>query len=198
MALADIVQRIERDAVTEAFDVTSQAQEFADERVTDARERAELARTLTLAKAERDAHAEAETLLATARLESRDRQLAARRALVDRVLLRARDAVVALPDDTYVDLVARRIVAAARGGEEVVVASADAHRLADALPDAVTRVAGRDLGLVWPSEPAPVEHGAVLRGDRVSVDLSIDAAIDERRDELAMLAAEILFGTAGD
>ena len=174
----------------------SEAQERADALVAEARERAEQARAHTLAQAERDAQAEAATLLASARLEARDRMLAAKRDLVDRVLAGARDAVLDLGDDRYAEVLARRIVAAARGGEQVLIAPADVPRLADRLPASVARAGGSDLGLTWASKTAPIEHGVVLQGDRVSVDLSIEAAIEERHDEFAMLAAEILFGEA--
>lgn len=198
MALADIVQRIEREGVAEAYAIVSQAQEQADKLVSDAREDAERARGRTLDKAARDARTEAERILATARLDARDRTLAARRALVERVLRAARDAVLAVGDGEYANLLAGRIVKAAQGGETVLVAAADAPRLADRLRTAVTRASDRDLGLVWSGEVADVEHGVVLRGDRVSFDLSVDAAIDERRDELAMLAAEVLLGEEED
>jgi len=98
-----------------------------------------------------------------------------------------------LDDHEYADLLARRIVQAARGGETVLVAAADVHRVAERLPTAVARVADRELSLVWVNETAEVEHGVVLRGQRMSFDLSVDAAIDERREELAMLAAGVLF-----
>lgn len=194
MALADIVQRIEREGVAEAYVVVSKAQEQADELVCDAREDAERARARTLQTGAREARAEAERILATARLDARDRAVAARHALMERVLLAARDAVLAVADAEYADLLARRIVHAARGGETVLVAAADASRLARSLRAAVARATDADLGLVWSGEVADVEHGVVLRGDRTSFDLSVDAVLEERRGELAMLAADVLFG----
>jgi hypothetical protein len=110
------------------------------------------------------------------------------------VLDAAARAVVELPDDTYVELVARRIAEAARGGERVLIAPADGARFDSRLPDAIRQAAGRDLGLVFADEPAEVEHGAVLMGDRSEVDLSVSALVEERRDRLAMLAAQVLFG----
>jgi vacuolar-type H+-ATPase subunit E/Vma4 len=162
-----------------------------------AREEAESARGRTLERAARDARTEAERIRATARLDARDRALAEKGALVERVLASARDALAAMPDDAYADLLARRIAAAARGGERILVAARDVPRLAERLPAAIARAGGRDLHLVWSSEVAQIEHGVVLAGDRVRYDLSIDAVIQERRDELAMRAAEVLFGEEG-
>ena len=197
MALADIVQRIDREAVAEAFELVSEAQKRADTLVEQARQAAEEERQRTLAKEERQAHAEADTLLATARLEARDRMLASKRELVEDVLKQAREIMLAMADDVYADMLAKRVVAAARGGETVLLGSADVERLASRLPSAVVRAGGGALGLVWGSVLAPVEYGVVLRGDRVSVELSVDSAIDERRDELAMRVADALFGESG-
>ena len=198
MALADIVQRIERDGVAEAATVVADAQKNADSLVTEAREAAERARVQTLDQADRDARAEAATLLANERLAARDRMLTARRELIDRTLARALETLGRVGDEQYADLVARRLVRSAHGGERVLIAAADVPRLVERLPAAVARAGGGGLALVWSSESAPVGHGVVLRGDRMSVDLSVEATIEERRDELAMVAAAILFAEAGD
>jgi len=194
MALADIVQRIGGEAVDEADALITLAREQAELTLAGARADAERATARTLERARRDAEAEAETLRASARLGARDRVLAAKGALVQRVLTEARDTVLALDDDEYAEVLARRIVRTALGGERVLMAPSDVARLASRLPAAVIRVAPPGLALVWASELAPAEHGVILRGDRVSVDLSVDAAIEERHDELAMVAAARLFG----
>jgi len=194
VALADIIKRIDGDASAEAAAVVADARAQADALLASAREETERERAATLARAEHDAAAEAETVRASARLAARDRALAARQELVDEVLAEAHRAIVALNDDAYAALLARRIAAVARGGERVLVAGSDAVRLESRLRDALDRLGAP--ALEWPSRPAPVDHGVVLLGDRVSVDLSIDALIDERRDELAMIAAEKLFGGA--
>ena len=196
MALADIVKHIADDAASEGALLVAHAQERAENLIAEARAEAERARAKTLERAARDAEAEAETLRASARLGARDRALATKGVLVDRVLAQARDAILALGDDEYAELLARRVARTACGGERVLMAPADVARLASQLPVAVARVTGGDLRLTWASELAPIEHGVVLRGDRVSVDLSVDAAIEERRDELVMIAAERLFGEA--
>lgn len=194
MALADIVNRIGGDAESEAQSLVERSREAAEKTLASAREEADAATAHTLAEADKRARAEAETIRAAARLSARDRALAEKRALVGRVLDGARDALIALSDEAYADFLAKRVVAAVRSGETVRIAAADASRLAERLPAAVERLAGSDLGLQWSAEPAPIERGAVLEGKRVTVDLSVHALVAEREDELAMAAAESLFG----
>jgi len=194
VALSDIIQRIEGDAATEADALVNAARAQAEATLTVAREQAEREGAAILSRGATAAAAEAETLRAAARLAARDGLVAAKGELIDQVLARAAQAVVELPDDEYSALMARRVAAASRGGERVRIAAADFGRLDSRLSDAVEKVAGRDLGLVFVDEPAEVEHGVVLLGDRSEVDLSVAALVEERRSELAMLAAQALFG----
>ena len=201
MALSDIVRRIGGDATDEAAALVAEAASQADALLGAARDEANRSRTAVLEAARAGAAAEAETVRAAARLAARDNALAAKRKLIDLVLERAQDEIVGLGDAEYASFVARSIVAVARGGERVLVAPADAGRLAGRLPHAVA-AAAHAAGvavppLAWTGDPAPVDHGVVLAGDRVSVDLSIDAIVGERADELAMLAAARLFDGAG-
>jgi len=194
VALSDIIERINGDAATEADALVDAAQAQAEAALAAAREQAERESAVILARGAADAAAEAETLRAAARLAGRDQLVAAKGKLVDRALGGAVRAVVELPDHAYSELMARRVAAASRGGERVLIAEADRTRLEARLSADVDRAAGRDLGLVYGEEPAEVEHGVILLGDRSAVDLSVAALIEERRGEIAMLAASELFG----
>jgi vacuolar-type H+-ATPase subunit E/Vma4 len=131
---------------------------------------------------------------ANARLSVRDEALTAKRAVIDRVLIEAEQRIVALPDEEYVALIARGVAQQAHGGDTVRIASADAGRLSG-LADAVREAAGRDLGLVFSAEPAPLDHGAALTADRVSSEVSPRSIVDAKREHLVTVAAGILFGT---
>lgn len=194
MALADIIQRIGNDSAAEAHAVITAAKARADELLDAARAEAAKATEQTLAAARRAADAEADTVRAAARLAARDATLAAKRELIDSTVAAAREAVVALPDAEYAEFMAARVAHAARGGERVLIAPADVVRLANRLPDVVAALGAPRLH--WATELAHVDRGVVLVGDRVSVDLSVDAIVAERADELSMIAAAHLFGRA--
>ena len=50
------------------------------------------------------------------------------------------------------------------------------------------------LALGLSDDPAPFERGALIEGARVRADLSLDTIIGERREELELAVASVLFG----
>lgn len=195
MALADIIARIDADAASEAADIVALAEEQAESMLAEVRAEAERSRERALVRARAEAASEADTVRASARLAARDRELAARGEMVQRALAEVERAIAALPADVYAAFLARRIVAAASGGERVQLAATDAA-LAPKVRAAVEKAAP-GLALVWDDEPAGVDRGAVLVGDRVRADLSVSAAVAERRDELSMSIARALAAQEG-
>jgi V/A-type H+/Na+-transporting ATPase subunit E len=193
MALADIIERISGDSAAEAAAILESAREQADTVLAVAREQAEREGEATLTRSRAQAEAEAETIRAAARLAARDSLVAARGKLVRSVLEEAAEAVVATPDADYAALLAGRVARVARGDERLLIAEADRGRLVRRLPAAIKKAAGRDLGITLDTQPAGIAHGVVLLGERSKVDLSIDALIDEERDRLSMIAADVLF-----
>lgn len=198
MALADIIGRIEADAAAEALAVTQAAEEAAAKTRAAAETTAERTSVARTERAEREAEAEAQTVRANARLAARDAALAEKRRLIDAALSALADAVVALPDAEYARFLGERIAAGARGGETVRIASADAGRLAKSLPDVMAKAAP-SVELTYSPEPAEgIAHGVVLQAERSRVDLSVEAIVEERREELTMLVSRILFGSEGE
>lgn len=200
MALADIIDRIEGDAVREGQSLLDAAQAEAEQLLTAARDEAEGAAKRAVADAEREAARDAATLVAAARLAARDEALAGRRALIERAMAALADRLVALPDAEYVEYLADAIAKSARGDERVLVAEADRDRLGDlaAAVEVRARELGRELALAYPDEPAPVAAGVLLEGERESVDLSIVGLIETRRESLVMEVADALFTPEGD
>jgi len=193
VALADILNRIDVDANSEAQAVVDAAQAETDRLLEDARSQADDAADALVRAAAREASLEAQTMLANARLQARDSLLSAKREVLDRALVLLEERIVGMTDAGYTEFLARAIVAAARGGERVMVAAADATRLAG-LSAAVAANAGGSLVLVYDDTPSDIEHGVMLLGDRDSVDLSIAGIIDGQREELLMRLAARVFG----
>lgn len=195
MALADILNRIGADAAIESQAVIDAAQAEADRTLSEARAEAEVAADAIARTSAREAALTAETLLANARLEARDALLVAKREVLDRALVMLGGRIVELPDAEYAAFLARAIVDAARGGERVLVAAADAGRLGglQAAVKSAATAAGRDLSLVFDGEHAAVAHGVMLLGARDSVDLSVDGIIGGQREALLMRLAALVF-----
>lgn len=195
MALADIIARIGSDAQANAAAIVASAQERADEIVAAAQAQAERQSATTLAAAQVSTQRAAETVVVKARLAARDTHVAAQRALIDETLTATAQAVKELPDERYVTWLADRIAAAARGGETLSVGTGDVDRLG-AIVTALSQAAP-GLALATSDTPAPFARGALLTGDRVSVDLSVDAIVADQRDSLELAISQALFGEGG-
>jgi vacuolar-type H+-ATPase subunit E/Vma4 len=200
VALGDIIDRIEGDAVREGQSLVDAAEAEAERLLTAARNDADAGAERMVAKAEQEAARDAATIVAAARLAARDEALAGRRALIGRAMTSVAERLVALPDAEYTAFLAGAIATSARGDERVLVAAADRGRLGGlaAAVEARARKLGRELALTYPDEPAPIANGVLLDGERESVDLSIAGLIETRRELLVMDVADALFSPGGD
>lgn len=193
MAITDILTRISGDAATEAADVVHAARLEAA-RIVEAAEAAAAAESAAaIEAAEQDAARTASTMMANARLRARDRLLAVRRERAEAVLERAREALEALPDAEYLELMAAAVARAARSGETVSIAGADAGRLAGL----GRRLAELGVQVDVSAVSAPIARGVMVTGDGVRVEVSPAAMIADRREELLLVAARELFGEEG-
>lgn len=191
MALADIIARIGSDASEQASAIEAEARKKAEHIVTVATARAEQDRERSLVLSRTLAERDAETIVVKARLQARDNLVTLQRELIGQALDATAAALAALPDDRYVPWLASLITAAARGGETLALGTLDVGR-EDAIRAEMARIAP-GVTLERSSEPAPFERGAVLRGDRVRADLSLEAIVADRRDELELVVAHVLF-----
>jgi len=196
MALTDIIRRIETDADVDADAIVLEAKEQAKAVMEETHSRATVLREHAKAEAERAARRDAETMLANARLRARDRALSARHEMVERVFVKVEQAIVDLQDDEYARLLAKRLVAAARGGETVRLGAEDAERLGALLPDAVRAEAAlvdSKVELIFAKESMDLGRGVLLEGERMTVELSPRSIVAVKRDELAGQVDELLF-----
>lgn len=193
MAIADIVERIASDAAAEVAEIIGAAEVEGQRIAADTASRRSREREHALERAMRDAAGEAATMLANERLAVRDALLTARGRHVEAVLALAVEALGALPDAEYLDLIARKVATLARGGERLAVAAADATRLAPL----AERLRESGINVTTASESAPIERGVVLTGDRVRIEVSPASLVAERRDQLAAVAASALFAEEG-
>jgi len=191
VALADIIARIASDAATEADAIVLEAEQRASQIVTAAQAKAKRETAQTLDAASVESARAAETVVVKARLAARDALVARQRELIGEALAATAEALAALPDERYVPWLAGRIAAVARGGERLALGSADQSR-ATAIMQAVA-AAAPDLQLEQAPQAAPFERGALLQGDRVRADLSLEAIVSDRKDELELVVARALF-----
>ncbi len=191
MALADILNRIDRDAESEAAAIVASAEEQAAKLRADATHAAEAGVDTALAKATHEAEEDARTRIAAARLRGRDRVLAEKRVLIERSLDEAVTRVESMDAAAYAAFLAAAAARVARGDEVVRPGFADAKRLADVLEPAL-----RAAGVTAAIGDASPDHdrGLLLEGDRMSVLVSARALVEGSRSQLEEIAAATLFG----
>jgi vacuolar-type H+-ATPase subunit E/Vma4 len=191
VALADIIARIGSDASTSANAIVAEAEQQAAAIVAAARAEAERDSTQTVAAARAEAERDAGTIVVKARLVARDALVTTQREFIGAALDATAVALAALPDERYVPWLAARIAAVARGGETLSLGTLDRDRKAAVLEE-LGRIAPT-LSLAATDTAAPFERGALLQGDRVRADLSLEAIVADRRDELELVVARVLF-----
>lgn len=191
MALADILNRIDRDADNEAATIIADAEAQASRLRADATREAESGLEAAIAKATHQAEEDARTRIAAARLQGRDRGLAEKRAMIERSLDEAITRIQSMDAAEYAAFLASAAAKVARGDEVVRPGAADAKRLEGVLEPAL-RAAGV-TATVGDPEPGQ-EHGLLLEGDRMSVLVSVRALVEGSRSDLEATAAAVLFG----
>jgi len=196
MALPEIIEKIKADAQREARVVIEAAQADAEEKIALAKREADMERAVKLKDAEFQAKKEAQSISVNGRLEASKYVLSRRRTLIESALLDVAGALAELPPQRYAEFLARHIVEAARGGEELRFGSADGgiiDSVASKIAVAKTET-GSDISLrINRDESAPFEHGALLLGDRTKVELSLTEIVQSQRRELEPILDRGLF-----
>lgn len=143
------------------------------------------------------ASAKAETLsrmLASARMDSKKKYLAAKTGLLDDVFSKAADSLRALDDAEYRSFILSLLVKSSESGNEEVVVGKNETRIDQKLiKDANSKIAGGKGALVLSSDKADIDGGFILRQGKVRVNVSIDVMISQAREVLEIELAEELF-----
>jgi V/A-type H+/Na+-transporting ATPase subunit E len=188
--LEAILQSILNDAKEQASQIVDQASERRSELLAAAeREAATIADDASrLSRHQSDAlRLRAESMAA---LDTRRSLLAARQALIDRVLAEAAAKLTVLPDAEKVAYYRRQLLANARGDEQVIFNAADKALAGDVIAG-VNQERGWRLSLA--PEAGGFAFGLVLDQGLVQINLTSALLFREQRQELVSLAARVLF-----
>jgi V/A-type H+-transporting ATPase subunit E len=192
-----ITARIASDAEAEASRISSEAASQAAEIALkwDDTARAKYAEVVSARNAER--RAKASRAVAAAETEIRKSVLALKQESVSDAFRRALELIGELPEDKYVDFLARSAAkAAVTGGEELVFSAADRDRFgAKAVAAANALLAERGLPgeLKLSSETRAMAGGVIVRSGDIETNCSVETAAASLRDELASQLAGTMF-----
>ncbi|MGB9866307.1 MAG: V-type ATP synthase subunit E [Bacillota bacterium] len=197
MALQDIVDRIRSDAVREAEQIRSQAQERAAEIERSAKEEAQRRRAAIISSAQSRAEEikrRSETLW---NLERRKELLEAKQEMVEKAFELARQSIMDMEQSRYFELMKRLVVSCAGSGEgELVVSARDRQRLGDQfLREVNAQLAsmGNQGAIKFAADTKQMCGGFILRTGNVELNASFDAKLRELRDSLEAEVARLLF-----
>ena len=133
-----------------------------------------------------------------AALESKKHVLATQQEMVAEAFKHAADGLLELPESEYVAFLANYACKASLTGTETVVLSpGDKTRFGNQVlftANAALRAAGKTASLTLSDKTADIRGGLILSSGDIEVNCSVDALVDERKNELSPAVASILFG----
>lgn len=152
-------------------------------------------------RAEADAAEIIRRKVSSARLEGRKRVLGQKEMILNEVFAEAKDGLLNLPVDQYLDLLTELVVKHCASGDEVVMLSTeDASRLKDKLKawsgdlNKKLKKEGLKGEVNISDETREIEGGLVLSKGRTEINLSLDVLLSELRLTLEGELMETLFG----
>ena len=174
-------------------DAKAQAEETAQRYEAQAAREAEA----LLERGKKQAAEHEDRLVSTARLEAKKQVLATKQALVEQAFEQALEQLLGLPEQDYVNLLARLAVSAATTGKEkVALSQRDRARYGKQVVTRANDQLGDKGRLTLAEESRPIRGGLVLLGDRVEVNCSFETLIRLQKESMTAQVAQILFGNA--
>ena len=190
--LDKIIARMEADTRAECDALAANAAENAAAILRDYQAQADAAARDSAQRAEAQAAEHLEHLNGSSQLACRQRVLAAKQQLIDEVFARAAQALAALPQADYIDLLAALAAENGSGDEELLLSAHDRETVGAAVVDAANaKKPGAAFRLS--DETRDTGGGLVLRRGRVELNCSFTEKLRQLRQEESSAVAKLLF-----
>lgn len=190
--LEKIVARMEADTQAACDALAASAAENAAAILRDCQAQADAAAQDSAQRAAAQAAAHLEHLNGSSQLACRQRVLAAKQQLIDEAFARTAQALTALPQAAYVDLLASLAAENGSGGEELLLSKADRDAVGAAVVEAANaKKPGAAFRLS--EETRDTGGGLVLRRGRVELNCSFTEKLRQLRQEESSAVAQLLF-----
>jgi len=192
-----ITERILAEANEAADNAKSEAEAKAKEILEEFEGKAKQSYEQLVANGRIEAAAAAERKVRTAKLQAKKDILGTKQEFINKAYSIAQESILAMPEDEYVDLLARKACEASISGEEAVILNEDdksvlGQKVVDAA-NALLAAAGKKASLTLSDETAKMIGGLFLKQNDVSVNCSIDSIIGTFREDLDVKVAKVLF-----
>ena len=190
--LEKIVARMEADTQAACDALAASAAENAAAILRDCQAQADAVTRDSAQRAEAQAAEHLEHLNGSSQLACRQRVLAAKQQLIDEAFARAAQALTALPQAEYVDLLAALAAENGSGDEELLLSETDRDAVGAAVVEAANaKKPGAAFRLS--DETRDTGGGLVLRRDRVELNCSFTEKLRQLRQEESSAVAKLLF-----
>lgn len=190
--LDKIIARMESDIRAECDALAANAAENAAAIRRDYQAQADAAARDSAQCAQTQAAEHLEHLNGSSQLACRQRVLAAKQQLIDEAFARTAQALAALPQADYIDLLAALAAENGSGDEELLLSARDREAVGAAVVDAANaRKPGASFRLS--GETRDTGGGLVLRRGRVELNCSFTEKLRQLRQEESSAVARLLF-----
>ena len=190
--LDKIIARMEADTRVECDALAANAAGNADAILRDYQAQADAVARDSAQRAETQAAEHLEHLNGSSQLVCRQRVLAAKQQLIDDAFARAAQALTALPQADYIDLLASLAAENGSGDEELLLSKADRDAVGAAVVEAANaKKPGAAFRLS--EETRDTGGGLVLRRGRVELNCSFTEKLRQLRQEESSAVAQLLF-----
>lgn len=190
--LDKIIARMEADTQAACDALAASAAENAAAILRDCQAQADAVTRDSAQRAEAQAAEHLEHLNGSSQLACRQRVLAAKQQLIDEAFARTAQALAALPQADYIDLLAALAAENGSGDEELLLSAHDRETVGAAVVDAANaKRPGAAFRLS--DETRDTGGGLVLRRDRVELNCSFTEKLRQLRQEESSAVAQLLF-----
>ena len=190
--LEKIVARMEADTQAACDALAASAAENAAAILRDCQAQADAVARDSAQRAETQAAEHLEHLNGSSQLVCRQRVLAAKQQLIDEAFARAAQALAALPQADYIDLLASLAAENGSGDEELLLSKTDRDAVGAAVVEAANaKKPGAAFRLS--EETRDTGGGLVLRRGRVELNCSFTEKLRQLRQEESSAVAQLLF-----
>ena len=193
-----ITGRILAEAEADAAAVKAEAEEKAAGIKAEYEEQARRIYDEKLETGRTEAAAAADRKSRAAILQSRKDVLATKQRLIDQAYARAKEAILAMPEEDYVAFLADKAVkASVSGTEKIVFNAADREKVGPKVVSEVNRKlseCGKKAELTLSEETMDIPGGLFLKEKDISVNCSVDTLMNICREDMDSKVAQVLFG----
>lgn len=190
--LDKIIARMEADTRVECDALAANAAGNADAILRDYQAQADAVARDSAQRAETQAAEHLEHLNGSSQLACRQRVLAAKQQLIDEAFARTAQALAALPQADYIDLLASLAAENGSGDEELLLSKTDRDAVGAAVVEAANaKKPGAAFRLS--EETRDTGGGLVLRRGRVELNCSFTEKLRQLRQEESSAVAQLLF-----